>query len=83
MSQIFRTREQEQEEEKSTFQIPNTRSALDALTEALQKEHQEQMEDPKNAKKKKKKRGGTICCCEVPGCGIGPFIEKNGEDNDG
>lgn len=67
------------------FKIPETKSLLQRMESSfknvLQQEHEEQTkeDDKKGVKKKQKPRGGTICMCGHPPCGIGPFIEKNGE----
>lgn len=76
MSQLFKTYEEEQEDQE-LFEIPDTSAALKSIEQAaLQQEHvEEEEEEKKQGKKKRQPRKGVLCICGRPGCGIGPMQE--------
>ena len=79
-----KTKEYQKDEDEDSFDagfdIPQTKSALNSLQQALWDAHQEENEeDKKQGKPKKQKRGGVICVCGNPSCGIGGFVERQGQ----
>lgn len=83
MEQKFKKPEEEDNFDAG-FKIPDTKSALAGLSNALYNEHrqieeEEEKQGTDKAKKRQKPKGGTICVCGHPSCRIGGFVEKQGE----
>jgi len=78
MSQIFKDPKENDDDFDAGFKIPDTKSIMQRL---LYSEHQEETEeDKKQGKKPKQKpKKSSICMCGSPACGIGPFVETQGE----
>lgn len=65
------------------YKLPETKNVTDNLADALRSLHkEEQEEDEKAGKPKKKRPKRQICFCGDPSCGIGPFKETQGGDEE-
>lgn len=82
MSQIFKEKDKEEEDTfDAGFKIPDTKSTIAALKQALRTEHQQLTEEEEKQGKgqkenRRQRQGGAICCCGDTNCRIGPFTER-------